>query len=106
MLPQASREHYCVNKQVMKKTNKDEECTNLIGADGAGCQYFKNTASKMYGQQNSQALQVLDHNTNIHLRKMLKMLHCDCMAMTGDLFTCYLYVDLSLNTCLDINAEQ
>lgn len=42
----------------MKKPNKDEECTNLIGADGAGCQYFKNTASKMYGQQSSIALQV------------------------------------------------
>ena len=55
---QASREHYCINKQVMKKPNKDEECNNLIGADGAGCQYFKNTAQRMYGQQSSLALQV------------------------------------------------
>ena len=55
---QASREHYCVNKTVMKKANKDEECTNLIGEGGAGCANFKNTASKMYGQQSSLALQV------------------------------------------------
>lgn len=55
---QASRDHYCINKQVMKKANKDEECTNLIASEGAGCQYFKNTASKMYGQQSNLALQV------------------------------------------------
>ena len=55
---QASREHYCVNKAVMKKPNKDEECNNLIGDGGAGCANFKNTAVKMYGQQQSLALQV------------------------------------------------
>jgi hypothetical protein len=58
MMLQASREHYCVNKTVMKKANKDEECNNLIGDGGAGCANFKNTASKMYGQQTSLALQV------------------------------------------------
>jgi len=71
MLLQASREHYCVNKAVMKKANKDEECNNLIGDGGAGCANFKNTASKMYGQQTSLALQaqcphpLIAHITNL-----------------------------------------
>ena len=54
----------------MKKPNKDEECNNLIGADGAGCQYFKNTAQRMYGQQSSLALQVIElvtHSLSIAL---------------------------------------
>ena len=40
----------------MKKANKDEECDKLMSGDG--CLNLKNSASKMYNQQSSRALQV------------------------------------------------
>lgn len=50
LLLKASREHYCINKAVQKKANKDEECDKLISGDGSGCAFFKN---KIYNMPSS-----------------------------------------------------
>ena len=53
---QASREHYCVHPTVSKKSNKDEECQNML-KDDSSCKFFKNVA-KLYSMQTSHFLQV------------------------------------------------
>ena len=54
---QASREHYCINKTVMKKANRDEECEKLMSGDGGSCQYSSNTP-RLFPMQFNGALQV------------------------------------------------
>ena len=56
---QASREHYCIHPTVSKKTNKDEECQNLL-KDDPGCKFFKNV-HKLYSMQSSHFLLVCCH---------------------------------------------
>lgn len=57
---QASREHYCIHPTVSKKSNKDEECQNLL-KDDPGCKFFKN-ANKLYSMQSSHFLLVGSYN--------------------------------------------
>ena len=64
LLTQASREHYCIHPTVSKKTNKDEECQNLL-KDDSGCKFFKNVA-KLYGMQTSHFLMVLYESCFVH----------------------------------------
>lgn len=54
---QASREHYCVNKAVVSKPNKEEECDKLLSNDGPSCKYYTNV-SKLYGVQATSTLKV------------------------------------------------
>lgn len=46
-----------MNKAVLKKGNRDEECDRLLSTEQS-CLYFRNAASRLYGMQTSAALQV------------------------------------------------
>ena len=52
---QASREHYCVNKAVNTKANKEEECEKLLRGDGPSCQFYSNV-NKLHGVHAMQSL--------------------------------------------------
>lgn len=53
---QASRDHYCIHPTVSKKSNKDEECQNLL-KDDPGCKFFKNV-NKLFSMQTNHFLLV------------------------------------------------
>ncbi|KAK9811933.1 hypothetical protein WJX73_000684 [Symbiochloris irregularis] len=55
----ASREHYCINKAVTIKPNKEEECDKLLSGEGASCQYYSNV-SRLYGISSNPTLKVHD----------------------------------------------
>ena len=65
---QASREHYCINKAVTTKANKEEECDKLLSGEGASCQYYTNV-NRLYGISSNPQLKV-------RLQQLLSKLSC------------------------------